>query len=343
MLVAELIAPREFRLAERPIEDPGPGEVQVRVDAVGICGSDLHSYSEGGVGDTPCQLPHGARARTRRHRSQDRRRRHRLGARRPRRARTRHLLLSLRILPQRPAQHLRQHPLPEHSRQSRILPRVRQSARREPARHSAGPFAGARHHRRTTGRGHALPAVRAASNPAKPSPSSAPDPSDCSPSPALKVAGAGRIWAVDPVAHRRELARHMGADAVLDPARSTRPARSSPTPPAAAWIAPSIAPPRRTPPTPAIRASRNGGRVVLTGIHSASMVPFEVSPMRRKELAIFNVRRSNHESHDALALLTSPHRLVRPPGDPHPPIACHRRCLHLTEHYADGVGKMVIV
>ena len=54
----------------------------------------------------------------------------------------------------------------------------------------------------------------------------------------------------------------------------------------------------------AIRAVRNGGRVVLTGIHSAAMVPFEVSPMRRKELAIFNVRRSNHESHDALALLT---------------------------------------
>src|SRR6185369_10905824 len=33
----------------------------------------------------------------------------------------------------------------------------------------------------------------------------------------LKVAGAGRIWAVDPVAHRREMARHMGAHAVVDP------------------------------------------------------------------------------------------------------------------------------
>src|SRR5262249_34919070 len=50
-------APREFRLTERTIEDPGPGEIQVRVDAVGICGSDLHSYSEGGVGDSPCQYP----------------------------------------------------------------------------------------------------------------------------------------------------------------------------------------------------------------------------------------------------------------------------------------------
>src|SRR5689334_5208555 len=57
MLVAELTAQREFRLAQQTIEDPGPGEVQVRVDAVGICGSDVHSYSEGAIGDTPCQYP----------------------------------------------------------------------------------------------------------------------------------------------------------------------------------------------------------------------------------------------------------------------------------------------
>jgi threonine dehydrogenase-like Zn-dependent dehydrogenase len=93
----------------------------------------------------------------------------------------------------------------------------------------------------------------------------------------------------------------------------------------------------------AIRASRNAGRVVLTGIHSAAMVPFEVSPMRRTELAIFNVRRSNHESHDALALLTSRMAWFAP-------LVTHTRPLHaiadaftLTEHYADGVGKMVIV
>ena len=57
MLVAELIAPREMRLVEQEIEDPGPGEVQVRVNAVGICGSDLHSYAEGGIGDMACQYP----------------------------------------------------------------------------------------------------------------------------------------------------------------------------------------------------------------------------------------------------------------------------------------------
>src|SRR6266540_633608 len=57
MLVAELVAQRQFRFTETAIEDPGPGEVQVRVNAVGLCGSDLHSYAEGAIGDTPCEYP----------------------------------------------------------------------------------------------------------------------------------------------------------------------------------------------------------------------------------------------------------------------------------------------
>src|SRR4051794_14947441 len=55
--VAELTAQRQFRMVEGAVDDPGPGEAQVRVQAVGICGSDLHAYAEGGVGDTPCVYP----------------------------------------------------------------------------------------------------------------------------------------------------------------------------------------------------------------------------------------------------------------------------------------------
>src|SRR5690349_1199424 len=57
MLAAQLIAPRVFELATDDLPAPAPGQVQVRVEAVGICGSDLHAYSEGAVGDTPCQYP----------------------------------------------------------------------------------------------------------------------------------------------------------------------------------------------------------------------------------------------------------------------------------------------
>ena len=52
MRAAELIAPLKFRLTDMPIEDPGPGEVQVRIEAVGVCGSDLHAFTEGAVGST---------------------------------------------------------------------------------------------------------------------------------------------------------------------------------------------------------------------------------------------------------------------------------------------------
>ena len=57
MRVAQLEAPHEFHLVEAPVPEPPAGEVLVRVEAVGVCGSDLHYYAEGAVGDTPCQYP----------------------------------------------------------------------------------------------------------------------------------------------------------------------------------------------------------------------------------------------------------------------------------------------
>jgi L-iditol 2-dehydrogenase len=160
---------------------------------------------------------------------------------------------------------------------------------------------------------------------------------------ALKVAGAGRILAVEPVAHRREMARQMGADVAIDPEQVDA-ARQivAETGGRGVDCAMDCAAKEHTT-NWAIRAACNGGRVVLTGIHSGAFVPFEVSPMRRKELAIFNVRRSNHESHRALEMLL--HRTAQ-----FAPLVTHKRPLsaigeafRLTEHYADGVGKMVIV
>src|SRR5580700_10823576 len=57
MQVAELIGLRHFDVVDRPLTDPGPGELQVRVTAIGICGSDMHAYSEGSVGESPCTYP----------------------------------------------------------------------------------------------------------------------------------------------------------------------------------------------------------------------------------------------------------------------------------------------
>ncbi len=51
MRVAKVVTPREIHLEETPLPSPGPGEVLVRVKAVGICGSDLQYYAHGRIGD----------------------------------------------------------------------------------------------------------------------------------------------------------------------------------------------------------------------------------------------------------------------------------------------------
>ena len=53
MRAARLHGPRVVRVERCPLPPPpGPGEAQVRVAAVGICGSDLHTYLDGRIGDT---------------------------------------------------------------------------------------------------------------------------------------------------------------------------------------------------------------------------------------------------------------------------------------------------
>ena len=143
----------------------------------------------------------------------------------------------------------------------------------------------------------------------------------------LRLAGAARIWAVEPVAHRREMAKQMGASEASTPARSM-PLQliHKDTGGRGVDCAIDCAAKEHTT-NHAIRAVRNGGRVVITGIHSAALVPFEVSPMRRKELAIFNVRRSNHESEAALELLTNQMDWFAPLVTHRRPLDAHRRRL----------------
>jgi L-idonate 5-dehydrogenase len=48
---------RDLRIEERAVENPGPGEVQVRLSTGGICGSDLHYYNHGGFGTIKLKEP----------------------------------------------------------------------------------------------------------------------------------------------------------------------------------------------------------------------------------------------------------------------------------------------
>lgn len=58
MLAARLHGPRDLRVERVPHPGaPRQGEVLVRVQATGICGSDLHSYADARIGDTAIAAP----------------------------------------------------------------------------------------------------------------------------------------------------------------------------------------------------------------------------------------------------------------------------------------------
>jgi L-iditol 2-dehydrogenase len=57
MAVAELTGYRRFEIKDYTKEAPKPGEVQVRMAAIGICGSDLHHFVDGHIGDYDAVYP----------------------------------------------------------------------------------------------------------------------------------------------------------------------------------------------------------------------------------------------------------------------------------------------
>src|SRR6187399_440856 len=57
MRAAVLYAPKDLRIEPVAAAPLGPGEVEVRIEAGGICGSDLHYYFDGGFGTVRLKEP----------------------------------------------------------------------------------------------------------------------------------------------------------------------------------------------------------------------------------------------------------------------------------------------
>jgi L-iditol 2-dehydrogenase len=332
---------RQFRFVEAALPDPGPGEVQVRIDAVGICGSDLHSYADGGVGDTPCQYPmvlgHEPAGAVRRvgagvtgWNAGDR------AAFEPaiycyhcEFCRTGHHNVCANIrfmsMPGDPGFFRDYANIPAHNLIA-IPPGL--SARDATI---IEPLAVVVHSMRFVALRPSETAVVFGAGPI-----------GLMTVICLKLAGAGRVWAVEPVAARREMALQAGADAGLDPG-AIDPSRQILRDTGGRGVDVAIDCTATAGSTNhCLRAVRNAGRVVVTGIPVEREVPLEFSPMRRKELTIYTVRRSNDETEAAREMLLA--NLPRFAA-----MITHTRPLeHIAEAFrqverrADGVGKLVI-
>src|SRR5579863_3762594 len=338
---AELTGIRTFQLSERSVADPGPGEVQVRVTAVGVCGSDLHSYSEGAVGDSPCVYPMvlghepagvvvktgpgvtgwspGDRA-----------------ALEPAiycyhcefcLSGHRNVCANLRFMsnPEEPGFFREYANLPAEN-----LIAIPATMSIEHAT-LVEPLAVVLHSLH-------LAAIR----PGETAAVFGVGPIGLLTVGALKLAGAGRVWVVDPVTHRLDLARAVGADAVIDP-HAVDPVQQilSDTGQRGVDVAidcggkdGSI--------NQCAQTARNAGRVVVTAIQPGVDTPVNLHTMRRKEMTIFNVRRSNHESHAALAMLAQHATRFAPIVTHTRPLDEISRVFAKLENYEDGVGKVVI-
>lgn len=339
MRVAELIQPRRFRLAGWAAPEPGPGQVLARVHAVGICGSDLHNFSEGAVGDMPGVFPMvlghepagtiiatgagvtgwqpGDRVALEPavycyHCEFCRRGLYNVCAnirffsqpQEPGFFRERIVLPAANVLPLPPGLSLEEATLFEPLAVAlHSLKFVSLAPGETVAVFGAGPIG--------------LLTIAA-----------------------LKLSGAARVWAVDPVPARRALALGVGAASALAPADALE-AISRDTGRRGVDAAIDCAA-KGDSINQCLRVARNAGRVVATGIPAEAQVPIDFHVMRRKELAFYNVRRSNHESMLALDLLRQHPELFRPVLTHTFPLEQIQQAFELLEVYGDGCGKVLV-
>jgi L-iditol 2-dehydrogenase len=339
--VAELFEPRRFHFIDSAAADPGPGEIQVRVRSIGICGSDLHYYAEGAIGDVtikyPVVLGHEPTGEVWKAGPGV------SGVSRGDRAMLEPAVYCYHCEYCRSGHHnvcekivfLSTPPDPGFFREYVNLPAHNVIALPDKLSYEAGtlfePLAVVLHSM-TFARvalGETVAVFGAG-------------PIGLLTIAALRASGAGRIWAVEPRSSRRELARVVGADAVIDPG-ATDPVQEivRDTGKRGVDVALDCATKSGTI-QQAIDSVRALGRVVITGIPSERETPINMHVLRRKEATIHNVRRSNHETDAAVAMLAARPDLFAPLVTHRLPIDDVGRAFDMLETGADGAAKIVL-
>jgi len=341
MVVVQLTGPRTFRFDDMPAPDPGPGEIQATVKTVGICGSDLHNFTEGAIGDVkaayPMVLGHepiGTVLRTG------------VGVNGFEPGATVALEPAIycyhcefcRSGHHNVCAHLRflsSSADPGFFREVVNLP----AANVLPLPPSIGMNEGTLH--------EPLAVVLHSMTLAKPQIGETAlvigaGPIGLLTIAVLKLSGIQRVWTSEPLAHRRELARAVGADVVFDP-READPAAvvMNDTGRRGVDMVFDCAAKDDTV-NQSLHAARNAGRVIITGIPAEVRLPVEYHMLRRKELAFLSVRRSNHDSDTALRLLAEYPQRFAPIVTHARPLAKIQATFEMLEGGRHDAGKVVL-
>jgi L-iditol 2-dehydrogenase len=340
MKAAELTAVQQFRVVEQEIADPGPGQVQVKVAAVGICGSDLHNFSEGGIADSPCKFPmvlghepSGVLVKT-----------------------------GVGVMGIDVGDHFALEPaiacgdcewcklgrenLCDNMRfmSAQGVPGFFCERVNMPA-HNLTPIpkhVGLREATLVEPLGVALHSLSFASvRPGETAVVYGTGPIGLLTIAALKAAGIRRVWAVEPLAHRRDMAAAMGADVVLN---TTEPVKEilKDTANRGVDLAFDCAGGPDTV-NDCIHSLAKCGRLVYTAVPVDKHIPSYGPAMRKKEITFFNVYRSNHQSERARDLLAENVTLFAPMLTHSRPIDKIQEAFELNHHYRDNVGKMLVM
>jgi L-iditol 2-dehydrogenase len=343
MRAAELSGLRRMTVVERPLDSPEApaGKIRVQVKAVGICGSDLHYFAEGSVGDTPCVYPMvlghepagivtsvgaglagGAAAGDRvilepalycYHCEYCLSGRHNVCAN-----------LKFLSTPEEPG----------FFRDFVDLPAQNILALPSNLSFSEGTLA------------EPLSIILHSMEFAVPRAGETAVVFGCGPIglltiAVLKMSGVRRLWAVEPLAFRRAMALAMGADAALDAGSQSVRQILADTGRRGVDIVVDCAA-KGGSINQSLEVCRPRGRVVMTGIPSEATIDFAFHTMRRKELFFYSVRRSNHDSRAALAMLTARPALFAPVVTHCRPLEDVQSAFETNERYEDGVGKMIL-
>lgn len=340
-VTAQLSAPHTFSFVDMPIPDPGPGEVQARIRAIGICGSDLHYFAEGGIGDTPALYPmvlghepageivkvgagvtgwavgdkailepalycyHCEFCLTGHHNVCPN--------------------MSFLSSPVDPGFFREYVNLPV----TNLLPIPPELDMVQATLFE--PLSVILHSMRFVALQPGETAIVMGSGPI-----------GALTIAALKMGGAKRIWCFEPLPHRRELAKAMGADEVFDPF-AVDPVKTIATETHKRGADVSIdCAGRGESVNQCLEMTRGAGRVVITGIPMEMRYPLNFHALRRKELSFFSVRRSNHTTETALEIMRERPSYFSQLITHVKPLDTIQRSFETLEHYEDGVGKIVL-